>query len=80
MNRLRALALLFVAAVVTPSAARPAEITYRCSTDRCAIQLKGDIEERDFEKFRNVVEEINSTGLPVSSLNLLSREETFLRQ
>ena len=73
MNRLRALTLLVVAAVVIPSAAKPADITYKCYTDRCAIQLKGDIEEGDFERFRNVVEEINRTGLPVSSLNLLSR-------
>jgi hypothetical protein len=73
MNRLRALALLVVAAVVTPSAAKPADITYKCYTDRCAIQLKGDIEEGDFERFRNVVEEINSTGLPVSGVILLSR-------
>jgi hypothetical protein len=73
MNRLRALALLVVAAVVTPSAAKPADITYKCYTDRCAIQLKGDIEEGDFERFSNVVEEINSTGLPVSGVILLSR-------
>lgn len=73
MNRLRALTLLVVAAAVIPSAAKPADITYKCHTDRCAIQLKGDIEEGDFEKFRNVVEEINSTGLPAAGIILLSR-------
>lgn len=73
MSKLRALTLLFVAAVVIPSAAKPADINYRCYTDRCAIQLKGDIEEGDFEKFRNVVEEINRTGLPASGIILLSR-------
>lgn len=73
MNKLRAFILLFTAIVVLPNAARPAEITYRCYTDRCGIQLKGDIEEGDFEKFRNVVEEINSTGRPASVIILLSR-------
>lgn len=73
MNKLRALILLFTAIVVLPNAAKPAEITYKCYTDRCAIQLKGNIEEGDFEKFRNVVEEINSTGLPVSRIHLFSR-------
>lgn len=65
--------VLLTAYVILPNAAKPADFTYRCYTDRCAIQLKGDIEEGDFEKLRNIVEEINRTGLPASYIYLLSR-------
>jgi len=73
MNMFRAVTMLFIAAVAIPSAAQPAEITYRCYIDRCAIQLKGDIEVGDYDSFRNVFEEVNSNGLPASGIILLSR-------
>lgn len=69
----RTLSVLFVAGISHVSAVCAADLTHKCDNDACAIQLKGEIESGDAEKFSILIEELKNTGIPVDRLLLLSK-------
>lgn len=70
----RTLTFLFTIVIAPIPKAIAADFSHRCDGDRaCYIQLKGNIESGDAEKFESLLSELNRAGHQVSSITLLSR-------
>jgi hypothetical protein len=70
----RTLTLLFAIGIAPITSVIAADFSHKCNSDNsCRIQLKGNIEIGDAERFESLLSELNRAGHQVSSITLLSR-------
>lgn len=70
----RTFAFLFAIGIAPITSAIAADFSQKCNSDNsCRIQLKGNIEIGDAERFESLLSELNRAGHQVSAITLLSR-------
>lgn len=69
------LTLFFLTAVgiAQTSGAFAADFSYKCEEKSCRIQLKGEIERGDSQKFSSIIDDLHHNGNRVHGLKLLSK-------